>query len=114
MIIQSLWYTDNNIRITFVLIVIIYNFLIQIRQRLCNTHKQNILSQYWSFLGIQRHPEAAQRLAGGRETLQALRHEEVPTECEQRAEAPVPRASEAGNTGRVTNWQTERQTDSYF
>ena len=54
-------------------------------------------------LGIQRHPEAAQRPARGREALQAVRHEEVPTECKQRAQAPIPRASEAGNTGSVTD-----------
>ena len=35
-------------------------------------------------LGVQRHPEAAERSAGAREAVQAVRHEEVPAERQQR------------------------------
>ena len=39
---------------------------------------------------LQRHPEAVQWAARARQALQALRHEEVPEQCEQGDETPVP------------------------
>ena len=49
--------------------------------------------------GVQRHPEASQRPARAGEAVQAFRHEEVPAECQQRTQTPVPGAPQAGNPG---------------